>query len=294
MYNEILEGLYQARNVKTGAAQASYLSSLIPTMRLLHDSYYSERVEVDYSNAATQAAYMLRYYPPYTKLLPKVLGDLRAEFDQSYLKASFFGAGPGPELFGAIRFLERTKTVHHLEALLFDNSSGTWTLGRAIAEERVIPSSWHPGSLDIHHQHSDIAQAWPNDGETLAGAAGSQLVVLQNCLNEIEEHETLFRNLAALGEALPRSAKLVFIDFSKWDSVTKLLLALRGLPGFRVRLQGIGAYDSRMLWNEIPEAILESGLIVVRKDGFAPITPSESGLLMGRRVHYQTLVLEKR
>src|SRR4051812_19784011 len=108
----IVRALFEANNCVTPAGQAEYLRSLRPAVRALWDAYRDPSGVVhnpQYVAAATQAVYMLRYFPGYTQLLPTCLsaqepGHL-VTMNDPIVRAAYFGAGPAPEVYGTLQFL---------------------------------------------------------------------------------------------------------------------------------------------------------------------------------------------
>src|SRR5438270_13425310 len=68
VYSLILDSLYAAANKTTVNEQEAYLRTLRPMAKALRGVYHrfaSPTVQVSYKQPATQAVYMLRYFPLY-------------------------------------------------------------------------------------------------------------------------------------------------------------------------------------------------------------------------------------
>jgi hypothetical protein len=112
MYELILEALYRLNNLTGAEEKAQYLQSLKSVAKELRRSYdpnAAPNVRVNYRTKNVQAAYMLRYFPQYSQVLPTILDDLKnaqvsLPFDQENLSACFFGAGPPPRFMASRSF----------------------------------------------------------------------------------------------------------------------------------------------------------------------------------------------
>jgi hypothetical protein len=125
---------------------------------------------------------LLRYFLPYSQPVPYILNRpiLKKSFlfqlpEDGVLTASFFGCGPGPELFGLMRYLGGPESGINISATMLDRCD--WKPGRKIVREHLLPESY-----DIHEFTSDLvgkeADFLPDDsGEWVSK---SDLVVMQH------------------------------------------------------------------------------------------------------------------
>ena len=108
---------------------------------------------VSYSDKDVQEAYLLRYFVPYSYLLPTLLKNLESQgtivsCDDGLLSACFFGCGPGPELAGLIRHLsQKSFRPDMVVAHMFDAASDTWAHGRSIFTNSVLAAEWDPALI---------------------------------------------------------------------------------------------------------------------------------------------------
>src|SRR5256885_16569360 len=100
MYQTILEALFRINNRTTAEEQTSYLLGLKPVARALWKAYKpptGRPVVVSYSDVATQAVYMIRYFPHSLRNVSAVLGDLQGKvalpFFPDFRSVVFFGPG---------------------------------------------------------------------------------------------------------------------------------------------------------------------------------------------------------
>jgi hypothetical protein len=67
----------------------------------------------------------------------------RLAFDQEEVDVTLFGAGPAPELFGLLYFLEQNyPAINTVYAYLLDVSSSQWRFARSIGLEQLIRLVW--------------------------------------------------------------------------------------------------------------------------------------------------------
>jgi len=78
MFEELLSGIFHQNGLTYAEAkQQQYVKQLRPYGKDLWQSYQQQDVTVDYSQAKTQEAYLLRYFPFYTLSVEKKLDALR-------------------------------------------------------------------------------------------------------------------------------------------------------------------------------------------------------------------------
>jgi hypothetical protein len=143
LYEYILNGLRSSGEFYDASQDTfeTYLTSLQPAARDLRRSYGSNYIVIDYSSPATQAAYLIAYFPQYAEMTLEILRLLSSElsFDQE-AKVCFFGAGPCPEVIDFVQFLvEHFPKTSSLSADIYDIASEKWKMSREITEEYIIP-----------------------------------------------------------------------------------------------------------------------------------------------------------
>ena len=82
MFEDLLNGIFDRNELYDTKAKAQYLSELRPYAKQLWQSYrpgLGRDVTVDYSEAKIQEAYLLRYFPFYTRPVVKELDALRTD-----------------------------------------------------------------------------------------------------------------------------------------------------------------------------------------------------------------------
>jgi hypothetical protein len=297
MYDSMLKALYSLNELNAEGERAAYLRSLKPVARELRSSfnpYAAPHVEVDYRSKQTQAAYMLRYFPQYSLIIRLVLGKLRNKqielpFNREEISASFFGAGPCPEIYGFLRFLSAGfPNIRKVTANAFDIISGEWAYAREITEHHLIPSIWQR-AFELNASNFDLSQA----GSTrwLAHTINaSSLLVFQNCLNEINRnlYPNVIKNIDSLVRAMRPGSILTIIDLSSYPAVLELIGRIEDSVRSRhpvttlIGLQGSESrYDAVALINALPHAITQN------------LLTGEDGLIPRRYIKYHCLVIRK-
>ena len=153
-YPAVLDGICSARGEKNDVGKQRYLQYLRegtaeeqegPAEKLWRE-YQRQDISVDYSRREYQEVYLLRYFFPYSLLVPSVLRALsqtedfqeqvwelfdwlnvRIYVDDLYyhyldnrlLTASFFASGPCPELYGLMHYLKGSR-ITRISAAMFD------------------------------------------------------------------------------------------------------------------------------------------------------------------------------
>ena len=153
-YSAVLGAIYSVYGEETDAGKHRYLRYLRegkaeeqegPAEKLWSE-YQKQDISVDYSRRDYQEVYLLRYFFPYSLLVPTVLDSLQHTddyeediwalfhwlnthrrvdhldyyyLDNRLLTASFFGCGPCPELYGLMHYLKGFR-ITRISAALFD------------------------------------------------------------------------------------------------------------------------------------------------------------------------------
>lgn len=134
---------------------------------------------------------MLRYFAPYSQILPDALTKLRKLLGDEVLPnrkeiaVCFLGPGPCPEVFGLCQYIAANRPeVQRIDAYTFDLHSSGWKRCRAIVREVLIPGLIKgircrtiPRSLDIRI-HADLETA-------LDSIVKQDLIVAQHFWNEL-------------------------------------------------------------------------------------------------------------
>ena len=188
MFEELLSGIFHQNGLTYAEAkQQQYVKQLRPYGKDLWQSYQQQDVTVDYSQAKTQEAYLLRYFPFYTLSVEKKLDALRERGhtlpEVELLDVCFFGCGPGPEFIGLIKHLRNSNAkTTMLTAKMVDVASETWSHSREIVQNFLAEPFWDPGLLEIQSITASLSDAKAIEEIHLEGC---HFAVIQNCLNEV-------------------------------------------------------------------------------------------------------------
>lgn len=298
MYQLILKALYLLNNLNTDEEKARYLQSLKPTaisLRRGFNPFAGPNVNADYRSEVVQSSYMLRYFPQYSLIIGLVLDELKNRqislpFDHEEISACFFGAGPCPEVYGFIQFLNNDfSRVRKVTAYTFDIISDEWAYARDITEQYLISAIWQGRELELINNNFDLSQA--DSINKLTGIINSSsLLVFQNCLNEINQklYPNVIGNLNSLVRAMRVGSILMIIDLSSYQAASNLVSQIESsiqtqnsvtiLIGLS---ESAGKYDAVSLIKELPLTITQN------------LLTGDDGLIPRRYINYHCLVIRK-
>jgi molecular chaperone DnaK (HSP70) len=218
IYTVLLEGIQKVEDVDSNSLPAR-LQELKPFVRQLRHAYMRPPVTVDYSNQQIQAAYLIAYFPHYYQLIYSILLEDRQDLfsDLKKIKIAYFGGGPGPEIFGTIKFiLSNRSNIEKIEIVLLDKYASSWEYSHTILLNHLIPEindraiaiSFEAINLDFtEREHL-------NENQTKFENAN--FVVFQNCINEIPQPKVInaVANIIEISSALNNSAAFLISDLT--------------------------------------------------------------------------------
>ena len=219
-YRSLLDGIYSTRGLHTDTQKQLYLQNLQDTARKLWCEYQRQDISPNYSRHDYQEVYLMRYLFPYSLIVPTLLHYLKnlCHFKKE-LVASFFGCGPGSEIYGFMRYLNKVQSdTIKISLAMLDSTSTAWVQylrsywdppeftgwkhSRKIVFNHLLSKTQSPTLYAIADFNSDI------EGETTAflypasevWVKRSDLICIQFCLNEISvlRHKQLRANLMHL------------------------------------------------------------------------------------------------
>ncbi len=221
-YFALLDGIYSANQLKTNIQKQNHLQKLRNSAIELWNEYQDRGSDIspDYSRIDYQEAYLLCYFLPYSQLVPYLLNKLILKKNFSYqlpekglLTASFFGCGPGPEIFGLMRYLGSVQPSISISAAMLDRES--WTHSRKIVRQ-LLDRVWSSDLYNVQEFNTDIvgspSEFLPADSEKWVKR--SDLIVIQHCLNERHnaKSEQLVKNMKQLVENMKTGAVMLIIE----------------------------------------------------------------------------------
>lgn len=244
---------------------------------------------------------MFRYYPSYSQIIRIILNTLHYNpghlpFSDEVIGASFIGCGPSPEIYGFFDFLNSTAfRPQQININTFDINSDHWAFSRNITFQSLIPTQWRNCPINTVNNNLNIASQ-NSLTDFLPTLRTSNLVVLQNCLNEIPEalYGVVRDNLQMIIANIPRGAIILIIDLFGYQSVLDLLAYFEDdfatsniVDILRSARQGEQIYDAIQLVNSIPPIVRQNLLTGI------PFQ-LENGLIPKRTIRYHHLALRKR
>jgi hypothetical protein len=300
MQQTILDTLFRLHNATTEQQKITYLQNLQPPAHELRNCFNNFPVTVNYARHDIQSVYMLRYFPPYSQVIRTILNTLQnnprhTAFNGQTIGASFFGCGPCPEIFGFFDYLSRTTIrPQQININTFDVNSDSWAFSRDITFQSVIPTVW--GHCPINTINSNLNIASQNSlNAFLPNLRTSNLVVFQNCLNEIPValHNVVIDNFKTIIANIPQGAIILIIDLFGYPRVLDLLAYFEDDPTLtgtieilRSSHQGQLEYDAIDLVNLIPPIVRQNLLTGIPYQ-------IQNGLIPRRRIVYHHLAIRK-
>ncbi len=284
MYNEILDGLYANRDIRTEIQKQTFLEGLQQTVRDLRREFKNYPVNVDYTNENNQAAYLLCYIPHYTDLLFKVLNETdQTFFDDDINELMLFGSGPCPEIIGYLRYLNQFDEDEErtINLTVYDISVDEWLTSRNIIFDNAVPLFVNNRVINRKRHELDITEELDFEPTT-----EKRLIVFQNCLNEVTEESftRIIENIKEIFEESESGSYLAIIDLD-FDEVKEFIVQIEDeiISEFDcevIRSGNDGTFEHRTTQTHEPRIILNhlltdtpgvsgTGLLYKRKNNFA-------------------------
>jgi hypothetical protein len=197
-----------------GHARNQRLSALKPELYALRNAYRSNTVDVSYANIDRISAYLLAYFPHYVYMAYLVLRTCTVHLPQrKALNVAFFGGGPLPELIGLMEALRETQRLPDELAVNTYDVCDDWF--PAVNEALTIAREFNPEvAIQVNCNTMDFRQQMT--AEAQASLRGVNLVMFQNCCNEMVSSPFYQTNLGVLRDLLPVSTVFVLADQSKY------------------------------------------------------------------------------
>ena len=225
-YQTIIEAVYSENNAKTDEQKRACLEKLKETSILLGGEYQRSEISPDYSRLDYQEAYLLRYFLPYSQPVPYLLNYLKLKKNSLYqlpenraLTASFFGCGPGPELYGLMSYLNSPQSGINVSAAMLDIAP--WEHGRRIVFNHLLTR------VKTHEFKSDLVGVTSDflSGDSEKWISTSDLIVIQHCLNERHNARSnqLTENMKQLVAKMKTGAVMLIIERARYQIVKELL-----------------------------------------------------------------------
>lgn len=228
IYDCIISGIQQEREGKESLTL--YLKSLKSDVRMLRGAYRKKPVHVPYNKETVQSAYLITYFPHYYQLVEKILREKSPDnlCKSISINMSFFGGGPGPEVYGAIKYiLFNNDVVKSITVNVLDINSDTWEYSHRVVKNSLIKDilSNRDVSITWNSYYLDLVDHFSVESH-VGIIKNSDLIVIQNCVNEINtvHYPQLTRSVITIFENMPSQCSLLMIDLtSSVRSSIKLL-----------------------------------------------------------------------
>ena len=320
-YRSLLDGIYSTRGLHTDPQKQLCLQDLQDSARELWSEYQRQNISPNYSRHDYQEVYLMRYFFPYSLIVPTLLHQLKNLWHfKDELFASFFGCGPGSEIYGFTRYLNKVQsgTIKISSAMLDSTSTDGvqylssywprvftgWEHSRKIVFNDLLSKTQSPTLHAIADFNSDIG----SEKTTLLYPASevwvrkSDLICIQFCLNEIPalRHKQLRTNLMHLVEIMKPGALMLVIERDGYDSVRNLLTNfhadLSKIKNVQPLCQLNNSLDLEGLNNYVPEE-LKTYLFLTRlsKERWQNNNQgrSEDGLWLSNSIKFHWLAVSK-
>ncbi|WP_338442543.1 hypothetical protein VZG28_06305 [Synechococcus elongatus IITB4] len=215
-----------AQTYGDGLKLPAFLQQLKPALRSLRNRYDVDQPQVAYDAPSNQAAYLLAYYPHYVRQTDRVLREAAAAhpgfasiLQQPTLNATLIGSGPLPEGLGLLQACRVLGNMPVVKAISMDINAAAWSPARRITRQvikdwmqRLAGYSKH-SPLEVREQVFDLADAQPLTPEQQRSFGRQDLVIIQNCCNEVKHQPALFAKLQQILASLPCGSAFVISDF---------------------------------------------------------------------------------
>ena len=288
IYDAIVSGF--KKNIPSNQGIESFLQSLQKSVKSLRIAYRNNPVYVPYEKTDIQAAYLATYLPHYYQLIYKIfieeVPDIFKGKKEVYL--NFIGGGPGSEAYGAIKYILNNCTdVEIIHVTILDINASTWGYSHSIVSENLVETV-NNGNTQIHWKSIpfDLTSA-DNISKSKPIIEKSDLLVIQNCLNEIAKVDlpSLKTNTKTLFEYLPGDAYLLMSDMTSVARPIMKVLEEYLVDAFSPKfLRSTLSSGSRSLISvhHRPSAIIAQNLLV-----------GTDGLIPRKNISYDYSILSK-
>lgn len=292
MYNSILSGLFEKKKITKSTDKAKYLSSLKEQVRGLRNAYNNYPITFDYKNKDVQASYLITYVPHYTELLFTVLNESKSKISDAKISDIVcFGSGPCPEIIGYLRYLNQfdKEIERDINITVWDISADDWKWSRDIVYDDVVPQYINNWNFNRYVGTVDISKKL-----NITIDKEKQLVVFQNCLNEIspDSHEILKNNIQEIFDEIPSGSYLALIDLD-YSQTLELMTDIEDIIDLNFDCKIIksvksGGIKQKTTQKNEPKIITDNLLT----DEFFVGTPT--GLLPKRNLNYLSALIKKK
>lgn len=216
LYNEIFSVVYKKKLEELSRTEEENIRKNILTLR---ESYLEKEPISIYDNGEIRKAYMLCYYPNYSKiiyeLMDKYIYNLVKNKSENFLSITFLAAGPGAEIFGFIKYLSDKNYKKTLRIIATDYEEG-WKDERKLTFKLIKNIT----NLSINKIKNVVkcnltlncklsCNLWNSCNKTVYK---SDLIFMQNLLNHIGGNKEFYYNLQNKINLLKKGALFIIVD----------------------------------------------------------------------------------
>lgn len=276
IYDAIVSGF--KANIPENTEIEAYLQSLQKSVKSLRIAYRNSPVFVPYEKTDIQAAYLATYLPHYYQLIYKIFIEEVPDIfkNKKEVHLTFIGGGPGSEAYGALKYIfNNCVEAKDIYVTILDINASTWNYSHSIVQDNLVDAI-NNREVTVHWksvQFDLISEI--NTKKVKSIIEKSNLLVIQNCLNEIATTNlpALKTNLKLLFEYLPGTSYLLMSDLTSGarpiiKALEKYLVDNFG-PQFIKSTLSLPSSRSLISVHHKPSAIIAQNLLI-GTDGLIP------------------------
>jgi hypothetical protein len=187
---EVIMSFLEANFDSWGQTRSEKISTLLPAAEILTTLYSAHQHKaINYQDTATQAAYMLRYFPYYIETSYNILKAIdTATINPVFIddmSICLYGCGPAPELLGILKYIQNCQpNVRTVNINFFDKHE--WSPWRDVCT-RMISREYWSGKIDKVNQSpwNYLTDNISEDPTVLQMIRGAGLHSIQNCFSDL-------------------------------------------------------------------------------------------------------------
>jgi hypothetical protein len=187
-------------------------------------------VSVNYHEASIVDAYLLAYFPHSVAMAQRAFATIPCEryrlIQRRPLRVVVLGGGPLPEIVGLAERLAACAIVGmDVEMIAVDSHAEPWRDASMLACR--LASDLHGGvGFRATLVAWDAREPFPDAVVQRIGEP--DMIIFQNCLNEIISGDGFTANCRLLARSLPQHGSVVVCDFSEYEEVHGAVVRLNG------------------------------------------------------------------
>lgn len=228
-YNKTFSALTSANHTFSQEELILRLQKFKPKIGELRKNFRKFPCSIDYFDSEVRAAYLMSYYPYYITPIIRILEEVEAKsslvFSKESIKVTAFGCGAAPEIIGVSEFLVKNDLpVNTMINNLLDYEMG-WENSREILMNEFLSENFE--YINNHQKCNLLIDCDKCSDNYLCKAklSNSNLIIIQNCLNEISDKIKMEKIHFILKNYLHEEGILVIIDLC-FNEIKNLMISL--------------------------------------------------------------------